>query len=110
MICWRLREPAKRVSTFENPVRRLDLMPEHFDAYHTWLGIPPSEQPPHHYRLLGITVFESNLDVIEHAADRQMAHLRSLNAGKRATLTQDVLDEVAKARVCLMDAKKKAAY
>ncbi len=23
-----------------------------FDAYRKWLGIPPEEQPPHHYRLL----------------------------------------------------------
>ncbi|HZZ73404.1 MAG TPA: PA14 domain-containing protein [Pirellulales bacterium] len=85
-------------------------MPEHFDAYHTWLGIPPAEQPPHHYRLLGVSLFEKNADVIEHAADRQMAHLRSMNAGKRGALTQNLLDEVSKARVCLLDAKKKAAY
>jgi hypothetical protein len=25
-----------------------------FDPYHVWLGIPPHEQPPNHYRLLGI--------------------------------------------------------
>ena len=24
------------------------------DPYHVWLGIPPEEQPPNHYRLLGI--------------------------------------------------------
>lgn len=23
-----------------------------FDPYHRWLGIPPSEQPANHYRLL----------------------------------------------------------
>ena len=26
---------------------------EKFDPYHIWLGIPPEEQPPNHYRLLG---------------------------------------------------------
>ena len=25
-----------------------------FDPYRKWLGIPPQEQPPNHYRLLGI--------------------------------------------------------
>ena len=33
--------------------------PETFDAYHEWLGIPPKDQPPNHYRLLGIELFES---------------------------------------------------
>ena len=29
------------------------VMAEKFDPYHEWLGIPASEQPPDHYRLLG---------------------------------------------------------
>ena len=48
-------------------------MPKPFDPYYTWLGIPPEEQPPDHYRLLGVKPLEENLDAIEHAADRQMA-------------------------------------
>ena len=39
-------------------------MSEKFDPYHEWLGIPASEQPPNHYRLLGTTLFEANLDVL----------------------------------------------
>ena len=31
---------------------------ENFDPYHKWLGISPKDQPPHHYRLLGIDLFE----------------------------------------------------
>ena len=27
-----------------------------FDPLYKWLGIPPDEQPPHHYRLLGIGI------------------------------------------------------
>jgi hypothetical protein len=52
-------------------------MPGTFDPYHTWLGIPPEERPAHHYRLLGLKAFEGNLDVIEHAADQKMMHLRT---------------------------------
>jgi len=48
-----------------------------FDPYRKWLGIPPEEQPPDHYRLLGIARFESDPDVISNAADRQMVHVRS---------------------------------
>ena len=38
-----------------------------FDPYHQWLGIPAAEQPPNHYRLLGVPLLESDLDVIEVA-------------------------------------------
>jgi formylglycine-generating enzyme required for sulfatase activity len=81
-----------------------------FDPYYKWLGIPPSEQPPNHYRLLGIALFESDPDVISNAADRQMIHVRTFQSGKRAELSQKVLNALAAARVCLLDPKKKAEY
>ena len=81
-----------------------------FDPYHTWLGIPPEEQPPNHYRLLGITVFESNPDVISNASDRQMLLLRTFQAGKHSALSQNLLNEVAAAKVCLLNPDKKTAY
>ena len=30
-----------------------------FDPYHRWLGISRNDQPPNHYRLLGLEMFES---------------------------------------------------
>ena len=63
-------------------------MSMNFDPYFKWLGIPASEQPPNHYRLLAIRELEDDPDVISHAADKQMAHLKSLQAGERADLTQ----------------------
>ena len=59
-------------------------MSETFDAYYKWLGIPPDEQPPNHYRLLAIRLFEPDADVIAGAADRQMAHLRSFQSGQHS--------------------------
>ena len=44
-------------------------MAEGFDPYHKWLGIPPKDQPPNHYRLLGIELFESDPEVIDMAAE-----------------------------------------
>lgn len=85
-------------------------MAEPFDPYHRWLGIPPEDQPPNHYRLLGIALFEDQPDVIEHAADRQMAHLRTFQVGPHAALSQRLLNEVAAAKVCLLKPDKKAAY
>jgi len=85
-------------------------MAEDFNPYHVWLSIPPEEQPPNHYRLLGLRLFETSGDVIDGAADRQMAHLRTFQGGKHGDLTQRLLNELAAARVCLLDAKKRAAY
>lgn len=81
-----------------------------FDGYHVWLGIPPNEQPPNHYRLLGISVYEADLDVIDHAADRQMAHVRTFQSGKHGALSQQILNELAAARLCLLSADKKSTY
>ncbi|MEQ8788053.1 MAG: hypothetical protein RIC55_17225 [Pirellulaceae bacterium] len=81
-----------------------------FDPYHKWLGIPPEEQPPHFYRLLAIRIFEDDVDVIEAAADQRMAHLRTLQTGKYADLSQKLLNEVAVARACLLDERRRAMY
>ena len=48
-------------------------MPESFDAYHKWLGIPADQQPADHYRLLGIGAFEADPDVIEAVARKVAA-------------------------------------
>ena len=85
-------------------------MASQFEPYYQWLGIPAKDQPPHHYRLLGIELLEGNLEVIEHAADQRMAHLRTLQTGTHAALSQKLLNEVAAARVCLLNPQKKAAY
>ena len=84
--------------------------PERFDPYHKWLGIGPEDQPPDHYRLLGISAFESDPDVIANASDRQMGHVRSFQLGEHLADTQRILNELAAARVCLLDPAKKAVY
>jgi formylglycine-generating enzyme required for sulfatase activity/outer membrane biosynthesis protein TonB len=85
-------------------------MAESFDAYHAWLGIAPKDQPPNHYRLLGVDLFEDEPDTIQHAADRQMAHLRTFQTGRHSAVSQRLLNEVAAARLCLLKPDKKAAY
>jgi hypothetical protein len=85
-------------------------MADDFDPYYTWLGIPPKDQPPNHYRLLGLELFESNPDVIENAADRQMAHVRTVGSARHQDISQRVLNEIATARLCLLNVEKKAAY
>ncbi len=85
-------------------------MDENFDAYFKWLGIPPEDQPPNHYRLLGVPRFVDDPAVIENAADQRMAHLRVFQTGQHGRLSQKLLNEVAAARVCLLNAERKTAY
>ncbi len=85
-------------------------MADTFDPYRKWLGIPPEEQPPHYYRLLAISAFESDPDVISNAADGRMSQVKSYQAGPHARLSQQILNQIAAAKVCLLDPQKKAAY
>lgn len=81
-----------------------------FDAYHKWLSIPPHDQPPNHYRLLGLGLFETDGDVIAAAADRQMAHVQTYKTGPHSELSQRLLNEISAAKLCLLRPHKRAAY
>ena len=85
-------------------------MSNSFDPYHRWLGIPPKDQPPNHYRLLGVELFGSDLDVIATAADRQATYVKAHQTGEHADESQRILNELAAARVCLLDPDRKARY
>jgi len=85
-------------------------MAESFDPYVQWLGIRDPLRPPNHYRLLGVEPFEADPDVLSNAADRQMAHLRTFQAGKHSAESQQLLNELARAKVCLLNSQKKAVY
>ena len=85
-------------------------MSESFDPYYQWLRIPAEEQPVNHYRLLGTRVFEDDADVIRRAAERRMAELGEFQGGPYGPLSQKLLNEVATARVCLLNAEKKLFY
>jgi len=86
------------------------IMSERFDPYHRWLGIPPEDQPPHHYRLLGIAEFESDREVIDSVAMRHISFLQDVTDGPHLQEAQRLLNELAAARRCLLDPEKKAAY
>lgn len=80
------------------------------EALYRWLGIPLREQPPNHYRLLGLALFEHDASVIESAADRQMAHVRSLAGGPNSATSQRVLNALSAAKLCLLDERQRAQY
>lgn len=84
-------------------------MPD-FDPYHKWLGISPQHQPPNHYRLLSLDLYESDPDVIDAAVDRIAAFLQDVATGPQAKESQKLLNEIAGARLCLLDRSQKAIY
>ena len=80
------------------------------DPYHEWLAIPPGEQPPNHYRLLGIPLFTDDPHVIAHAAHQRFADIRSKESGEHALLSQRIFDEIVVAEACLLNPESKGAY
>ncbi len=85
-------------------------MNDSFDAHHQWLGIPPAEQPANYYRLLGLSLFEPNEEVIRTAAEQRQTFLRTFQQGHGAERSQQLLNEISQAKVCLLDAQKRASY
>lgn len=81
-----------------------------FDPYHKWLGIPPDEQPPNHYRLLGIVDFEDDDDIIDGAASQRVLYLRTIAAGEHEETAAALLNEVAAARIILLNPESRSEY
>lgn len=81
-----------------------------FDPYHHWLGIPPHAQPADHYRILGLRRFESDVELIEAAAELRMAYLHGCTTGPNVASAQQLLNELASARLCLLDPHKRRQY
>ena len=79
-------------------------------AYEKWLGIKDHHQPPSLYRLLGLDDLESDPDIISNAADSRMGFLRQFQIGDNSALSIEILNEIAHARVILLNAAKKAEY
>ena len=85
-------------------------MPNDFDPYYQWLGIPPNQQPPNYYRLLGIGLFETDQQVINNAASQRYLHVQSFQGGENKALVPRILKEIIVAGVCLLTPEKKAKY
>lgn len=85
-------------------------MPETFDPYYNWLGISPAHQPPNHYQLLGLRLFEDEPAAIEAAAEERKGMLHTHQQGEHASLAGQMLNEISLANACLINDNRKAAY
>ena len=81
-----------------------------FDPYLEWLGLETAGRPPNHYQLLGLADFETDPAKIEAAADERMAEIRTRQSGPRGQFTHKLLNEIAAAKLCLLNERGKAKY
>jgi len=85
-------------------------MHDSFDPYQHWLAIPPSEQPPNHYRLLGLKLLEGNQAIITRAVQLRIDHVRACNDGRHPELVKQILDQIEAAKCTLLNPKLKGQY
>ncbi len=85
-------------------------MDQEFDPYFELLGIPKAEQPPNCYRLLSIPEYTSNKLVITNGAARQMQFLRRVGGDQYSGDVQNILSEISKVRILLLNDEKRAEY
>ena len=77
------------------------------DVYKEWLGIPDGPRPPDHYELLRLVQFEDDADKVRAHYKKLNAHVRKYATGKYSQESQDLLNEMAKAMLCLTDPERK---
>jgi hypothetical protein len=80
------------------------------DFYKEWLGIPEGQRPPDHYDLLRLKRFEDDSDKIRAHYKKLNAHVRKYATGQYSVQSQDMLNEMAKAMLCLTDSERKREY
>lgn len=80
------------------------------DVYKEWLGIPEGPRPPDHYELLRIVRFEDDSEKIRGHYKKLNAHVRKYATGQYSVQSQDLLNEMAKAMLCLTDTTRKREY
>lgn len=80
------------------------------DVYKDWLGIPEGPRPPDHYQLLRLVEFEDAVDKIRANYKKLNAHVRRYATGQYLEESQALLNELAKAMLCLTDQERKREY
>ncbi|MBL8808730.1 MAG: general secretion pathway protein GspE [Planctomycetaceae bacterium] len=80
------------------------------DVYKEWLGIPEGVRPPDHYTLLRLVQFEDDIEKIRGNYRKLNAHVRKYATGQYLVRSQELLNELAKAMLCLTDPDGKIEY
>lgn len=80
------------------------------DVYKEWLGIPEGDRPPDYYTLLRLVQFEDDVEKIRGNYRKLNAHVRKYATGQYLLRSQELLNEMAKAMLCLTDPDGKHEY
>ena len=84
------------------------------NVYRDWLEVPagdvPPEGPPDHYALLRVPKFEDNTEKIRSGYRKLNNKVRAYASGKYSVQSQELLNELAKAMLCLTDEDRKRDY
>lgn len=80
------------------------------DVYKEWLGIPDGPRPPDHYELLRCVRFTDDPEKIRGNYKKLNAHVRKYATGQYSERSQVLLNELAKAMLCLTDPERKREY
>jgi hypothetical protein len=85
-------------------------MAKEIDVYRDWLGIQETTRPLDYYQLLRLKRFEDNAATIRSHYRKMNTHVRKFAAGDYAVQSQTLLNELAKAMLCLTDAQRKREF
>jgi Type II secretion system (T2SS), protein E, N-terminal domain len=80
------------------------------DFYKEWLGIPDGPRPPDHYELLRLKQFDDDTAKVRANYKKLNAHVRKYATGQYSVQSQELLNEIAKAMLCLTDPERKRDY
>ena len=80
------------------------------EVYQRVLGIPPAEQPPHHYRLLGLVPYEDDAALIKDRLEQRSRLITAHRKGEYAKACDEILYQINTAKTCLLNPRLKTAY
>ena len=80
------------------------------DVYRDWLGIEDAARPLNYYQLLRLKKFEDDQDRIQRHYQKMHHHARKYATGEYTEESQALLNELARAMLCLTDLGRKAEY
>ncbi len=85
-------------------------MAKELDVYRDWLGIKEANRPLSHYQLLRLGPFEDDVSKIRTHYRKMNEHVRKFGTSEYADQSQTLLNELAKAMLCLTDIQRKREY
>ena len=81
-----------------------------FNPYHVWLELSDSITAPTYFQLLGLEESEEDPKTVAAAADRAASRVRRCRPGEHASEWAALLDQIAEAKKCLTDSKRRTEY